>query len=84
MVPVPKSNTRIHWLIEAGFTHTAAVKSVRPLTIPGGSSTYCAGLPPPSWTALPNFPATRGIWPGVYQAVGVFGSMNVRLRISSG
>jgi hypothetical protein len=38
--PEPKSKILAHWLVDAGLTQAAMVKSVSPWTIPVGRVTY--------------------------------------------
>jgi hypothetical protein len=53
VVPVPKSKIRCHWVVPATSTQAEIVKSVRPSTMPPGSSTYRLGSPPLRAIALP-------------------------------
>src|ERR1041385_7747523 len=57
VVPVPKSNTRRHALVEVSLTHVATVKSLSPLTTPVGKAT--CWLVPLRLTALPTRPAAN-------------------------
>ena len=58
-MPVPKSKIRAQSVTVPMFTQVAIVKSVRPPTTPGGSSTYWLASAPLSLMALPK-PARPG------------------------